>query len=318
MAIFSKKLKLKNTAGTTQNANIYSTASEAGSNYMRAVVDGQTAYIALGSISDANRTSGRVKKTNGGTYAILKTSVPPYGYSYLTTNGSFTVPSGVTKLRVTCVGGGAGGCSGLLRGSYEEVPCESPMTVTTGVGGGQTKFGSVVANGGSSPTYKFFRIYHPGSGDPGEGGNLPYWSDYYADVRWSYGYYNGTVSSSDDGVPGGSAVPLANIHGSVIGYAGSGGYADSGHVCIMRAGYTCANINNGGNYDFRVCSGASGYRTISTINVTPGPVIGYSIGRGGYWCDGSNLQSSSWNSGGHGGDLGRSGAILVEWGSGIQ
>ena len=62
MAIFSKKLRIKNSAGTTQVANIYSTASEAGSNYMRATVDGQAAYISLGSTTDANRTSGRVKK----------------------------------------------------------------------------------------------------------------------------------------------------------------------------------------------------------------------------------------------------------------
>ena len=69
MAELTKNLHfLKN--GTEQTAKIYTTASEAGSNYITVKVDGTTGYVPINDISHGNATIGRVTKS-GGIYAIL-------------------------------------------------------------------------------------------------------------------------------------------------------------------------------------------------------------------------------------------------------
>ena len=69
MAEMTKKLHfLKN--GTEQTAKIYTTASEAGSNYISVKVDGTTGYVPINDISHGNATMGRVAK-GGSIYAIL-------------------------------------------------------------------------------------------------------------------------------------------------------------------------------------------------------------------------------------------------------
>ena len=69
MAELAKNLHfLKN--GTEQTAKIYTTASEAGSNYITVKVAGTTGYVPINDISHGNATIGRVAK-GGSTYAIL-------------------------------------------------------------------------------------------------------------------------------------------------------------------------------------------------------------------------------------------------------
>ena len=69
MAELAKKLHfLKN--GTEQTAKIYTTASEAGSNYIKVKVSGSSGYVALGETTDELATKGRVSKA-GTIYAIL-------------------------------------------------------------------------------------------------------------------------------------------------------------------------------------------------------------------------------------------------------
>lgn len=285
MAIFSKKLRIKNTSGSTQVVNIYSTTGESGSNYMRTTVNGQAGYVTLGSTSDANRTSGRVKKTNGVTYAILVSSVPAYGYNYITWNGSFTVPSGVTKLRVTCVGGGAGG---IIWRDHEH----GTGTITTnGQNGGNTVFGSVVASGAIAAIWKYTRTV-TGSGE--------YVEDHTTTIQksGSTGSQNMGVYSGFSFYSGAGAVALTNYAGTAIGYAGAGGNADGdGHPFIGP--------------------GASGYKVVTTVGVSPGQVIGYSVGGGGLFSWSGGLGNGG-SSGGNGGSPGSAGAILVEWGKGIQ
>lgn len=291
MATLAKKFRMRTSSGAVQLANIYSTPGEANNNTMRVLADNIAGYVAVGSIGDPRQTNGRVRKTNGVTYAILTDGAPAYGYGYYTSNGSFTVPSGVTKLRVTCVGGGAGGMvgTGITRAS----PTASTYTTEQrGFAGGTTTFGSVSAGGGSAAYVRWTSLREP-SGEV-----------YVTIVQLhSYAYSNGYHSpggsmKSSSVFQGGAAVPLTNYAGTVIGRAGAGGYADN------KFGFTAP--------------GASGYRTVTTINVTPGQVIGYSIGAGSAWSNYGAAQGSTWNSGGLGGDLGRAGAILVEWGEGIQ
>ena len=69
MAELTKTLHfLKN--GTEQTAKIYTTASEAGSNYITVKVDGTTGYVPIGDIGNINATMGMVNKS-GNTYTIL-------------------------------------------------------------------------------------------------------------------------------------------------------------------------------------------------------------------------------------------------------
>ena len=62
---------LKN--GTEQTAKIYTSASEAGSNYITVKVDGTTGYVPIGDIGNINATMGMVNKS-GNTYTILYSS----------------------------------------------------------------------------------------------------------------------------------------------------------------------------------------------------------------------------------------------------
>jgi hypothetical protein len=296
MATLSAKLYMKNTSGTTQSAVIYSTTAESGTPYLAVNVNGTTqGYVHLGSTSNSLATSGRVKATNGTTYAICSSSTPAYSYKYITSSGSFTVPSYVTKLRVTCVGGGAGGFISNCGGSSKPSSWLSSSTSdTSGFAGGTTTFSSVSAKGGTAARNKVTTYTYRQSGEViAESSNV-------TDISTiSYGANNGSYyACSYDSYSGGAAVSLTDKNGTSRGTAGAGGYAD-GNPCS-------------------VYPGASGYKTTSTISVTPGQVISYTVGSGSSWSNYGSAQSSSWNSGGKGGAPGSAGAILVEWGSGIQ
>ena len=74
MAELTKNLHfLKN--GTEQTAKIYTTASEAGNNYITVKVDGTTGYVPIGDIGNINATMGMVNKS-GNTYTILYSKLP--------------------------------------------------------------------------------------------------------------------------------------------------------------------------------------------------------------------------------------------------
>lgn len=284
MATLSKKLHIRTIGGSEQLAKIYSTAAEAGTVYMRARADNVDGYVALGSVGDARKTNGRVSKS-GTTYAILTDGTPNYAHKVLTTNGSFTVPVGVIKLRVTCVGGGAGGI--IWRDSEH-----GTGTITTnGQNGGNTVFGSVTAKGAVAALWKYTRK------QVGSGEYVSYDTTTITKTgskgSQNMGVYGGTGSYG-----GGGAVALTLISGSSAGSAGAGGYADGDHHPFIGPG-------------------ASGYKTVKTISVTPGQVIKYSIGGGGRFSWSGGLGNGG-NSGGNGGSPGSRGAILVEWGRGIQ
>lgn len=120
MSILSKKLYVQKTGGTAVACNIYSTSAEAGDKALRVRVDNTDGYIALKATDDANATGMRVKigsviyavatkHESGGGVAV------PYTEKYWTDAGnhSFTVPAGVTRLRVAVCGGGGGEPNGL-------------------------------------------------------------------------------------------------------------------------------------------------------------------------------------------------------------
>lgn len=119
MAELVKKLHfLKN--GTEETAKAYSTAAEVSGEYITNKIDAVTAYVPIGETTDERATIGRVIKS-GETKAILNTGKPPYGKVEHLEAGtfSFTVPKGVTKLRVTLVGGGGGGGGGATAEQFD-------------------------------------------------------------------------------------------------------------------------------------------------------------------------------------------------------
>lgn len=290
MATFSKKLYMKNTAGTQQSAEIYSTTGEVGSAYAHLVVDGTTGYVPLVSTSNARATSGRVTETSGTTYAIGKAGYVAYSYGLYTSSGTFTVPAKVYKLRVTCVGGGAGVLCYMGRFSItgDDYTYKGPGSYWYYSGAGRkTTFSSVSASGAGSN--KVYCVVSSRAVSENYYKNYPT----YSNQTVGGGGVSGTSYKSCGYKSGTSGLYVTTIKGNSFGpYGKGGGGGGDGH-----------------NDTVYTITGSSGYRTTSTISVTPGQKIAYTVGGGGSgFQDGAayNVESGS------------AGAILVEWGLGIE
>ena len=180
MSILSQKLYIKK-GSSTAACNIYSTAAEAGDKALR-VGNG---YVALKPITDANATAGRVS-VGGVTYAIATkhesgggASVPYTEKSWTDAgNYSFSVPDGITRLRVALCGGGAG--KGNLIGNGKNGGNTSAFGITaTGGNGGGVAWGKGAggkpnghASTGNNVTDGFALSFDKSSGDYGKGGNF--------------------------------------------------------------------------------------------------------------------------------------------------
>lgn len=178
MSILSQKLYITK-GSSTAACNIYSTAAEAGDKALR-VGNG---YVALKDVTDANATAGRVS-INGVTYAIATQHTAavsvPYTEKYWTEAGShsFTVPAGITRIRVAVCGGGAGKGSLFSNGKGGGNTSAFGITATGGHGGGVT-FGKGAggepnghASTGNNVTDGFALSFDKSSGDYGKGGNF--------------------------------------------------------------------------------------------------------------------------------------------------
>lgn len=178
MSILSQKLYIKK-GSSTAACNIYSTAAEAGDKALR-VGNG---YIALKPITDANATAGRVS-INGVTYAIATQHTAavsvPYTEQQWTKAGSytFTVPDGITRVRVAVCGGGAGKGNLVGNGKGGGNTLAFGITATGGHGGGVAwrKGAGGEPNGhastGDNVTDGFALSFDKSSGDYGKGGNF--------------------------------------------------------------------------------------------------------------------------------------------------
>ena len=173
------ELYIQKTGGTAVGCNIYSTAAEAGGKALR-VGNG---YVALKPITDANATAGRVS-INGVTYAIATQHTAavsvPYTEQQWTKAGSytFTVPDGITRVRVAVCGGGAGKGSLFSNGNGGDNTSAFGITATGGHGGGVAfrKGAGGKPNGhastGNNVTDGFALSFDKSSGDYGKGGNF--------------------------------------------------------------------------------------------------------------------------------------------------
>lgn len=289
MSSLAKKLYIRNSAGTQQTANIYDDVTEAYPAYMHLTVDGTTAYIPIVATNDSKATIGRVTESNGVTYAIASRASVPYNSAYYTSTGSFTVPSGVYRVRVTCVGGGAGSVIW-----FRNMPRGTNITGYNG--GGTTSFGSLVSASGATSTYVSGNYEWVGTGE----------SQSHEWVLYGYTVSQGTTNATyirvyGVWVAGGPAVPLTRYDGSVAGYAGAGGQGNAQYVS-----------------DFST-TGASGYKTVSVVSVTPGTTIQCNVGAGGpAWFDWTTTYEGAFGNSGRHVWPGSAGAILVEYGGAIE
>lgn len=183
-----------------------------------------------------------VVNSRGQVTSVTSSSVSaggPQGMQVFTSSGTFTVPSGVTKLKLTCVGGGGGGGGYSQRGSYFGSggsgggggASEGVLTVTSGqtisvtIGAGGGAGGSLGSGGtagsGASGGSTIFDVITAGGGGGGGGG-----------YSASNGYLNGGAGSLG-GASGGS-LNLSGMYGSstslAIGSYGSGGGQTSNGV----------------------------------------------------------------------------------------
>ena len=207
---------MTNSAGTQQTATLYSATADVGSNYAMLYVDSTNCYVPLVSTSATTATSGRVIK-NGTTYAIGSSASVAYDYREFktATSGTFTVPSGVYKLRVTCVGGGSGGVcvtssdltvskvSTYLK-SYSGSNGVYTNARFKNVDGGTTTFGSVSASGGYKAYTTAKYTYTVGTGDEPETVTCFYPTK----ITTNVGYNQATMYSDGTWHAGASAVPL--------------------------------------------------------------------------------------------------------------
>lgn len=173
------KLYIQKTGGTAVGCNIYNTAAEAGDKALRV----GSGYVALKDVTDANATAGRVS-INGVTYAIATQHTAavsvPYTEKYWTEAGShsFTVPAGITRIRVAVCGGGAGKGSLVGNGKGGGNTSAFGITATGGHGGGVAwgKGAGGEPNGhastGNNVTDGFALSFDKSSGNYGKGGNF--------------------------------------------------------------------------------------------------------------------------------------------------
>ncbi len=207
VALYSKQLHIRK-AGVVSDINLYTTLNETGNSAL-AIKDGETTvYAKLGATTDALTSPLRVRK-NGETRAVLTQAKPTYTEVAYTTPGTytFTVPIGVTRIRVALCGGG----------------------------------GSILAPGGASSFGSLI------TAEGGKGNNLLATPNGYPGYLYSERGPNYGTDQSKSGAPFGFAVSFTNTKGSYGkglisssfnpafgrfgGYGGSGAY-DSNYFAV--------------------------------------------------------------------------------------
>lgn len=261
MAELAKKLHFKKN-GTEQTAKAYSTVDEAGDNYVPLKIDGVACYAPIGATNDAMATNGRVIK--GGTaYAIKSQSKPAYTEISYTTAGTytFTVPSGVTRMRVAVCGGGGGGA---LANNH------------TGGTGGTSKFGSLInatgGGGGTGATNSKTPVAGAGGSPNGRSGNAGKVADGTtvaggAGFALSFTMANGTYGAGGS-AQGASFYDDMNSFDYHPAGGGSGGY-NSNYVSVTPLTTYSISVGGGGSAsygdrnDYIPKSGKSGFVLIA-------------------------------------------------------
>lgn len=179
MSELIKKAYFKNAAGIIQTAKLYTTLTETQGQGVSIIVDDIQAYMKYAEATDTSATAVRIKLSDGSIKAVLSQAQIPYGSITYTTNGTFTPPAGVTKVRVSMTGGGGGGGGYYygntgIGGNGGNTSFGTYMTAIGGTGGGASDNG--IGGGrdinGGIPTFLWNISGQPGqlNGGPGQGG----------------------------------------------------------------------------------------------------------------------------------------------------
>jgi hypothetical protein len=270
-------------AGTTSGTALVSTGNTDGT--LQLQVNGTTPSVTLaanGSIGVGSTPgygiNGQVL-TSSGTGSAPTWTTPAGGFSTMqvfTSSGTFTIPSGKTTIKVTVVGGGAGG--------------ESFNATTTATNGGDSTIASgtqtistITGGGGVTPLNSVGNAYRPGNGGTASGGDINFVG--------SAGGMGSLVSYGEAGFGGGSFLggitpPVYQTTGRAGSAYGSGGSGGS------SAGYAGGGGGGGG--------AAIKYLT----SLTPGNTLAVTIGAAGVGGSGGGYPA--------GGD-GFKGVVFIEY-----
>jgi hypothetical protein len=211
-----------------------------------------------------------------------------------TSSGTFTVPSGITAVKVTVIGGGGagatipryyvgsgGGAGGTAIRYITGLTPNMSITVTVGAAGGTSSFGSYCsATGGSAGTYD-----SGGSGVPWPGGAGGVGSGGTINITGGAGGYTVILN-----VPTGPC----SVAGFVMSGSGGGSSGQAGTIGIGNS-YSPGGAGR--------ISGMGGYGLY--LNSTGVAATGYGNGGGGAY----SISSSVGLSGG----AGSPGIVIVEW-----
>lgn len=159
------------------------------------------------------------------------------GMAYFTSSATWTIPSGVTKIRVIAIGGGGGGCAGSLGGGGGGY-AETVLSVS-----GYSTLPVTVGTGGAAAPQAFPFL-------PGDNGTLS------GMLNLTASGGNGAVANGSDGFGGNGINAVVSNYGQ-RGDGNGGGAGGS----VPGTVYTPTNGNVGGS---QVSVGHGGYGNTST------------------------------------------------------
>ena len=259
MAEYSKKLHIRK-AGVITDIKLYSTIGEVGSNYITLKDGSNVIYGKLGSTGDANVSNLRVRKSST-IYGVLKMASIPYTEISYTSVGTytFTVPQGITRIRVAVIGGAGGGMTNYGDSYY-----------VTSAGGASSVNGLISAGGGGGISCDGSEIFAGGGGGSpnGNGGNH----------KQSIGTANGAVGhalsfTNAVGTYGGSSSMVNSINGNYAYSGGGGGWNTAYFTVSSGATYTVVVGSKGADY---VQNGSWGH--VGTAGQAGAVLIAYGVG----------------------------------------
>lgn len=235
-------------------------------------------------------TNISVTNTAGGITIANTASGGLGGMQVFTANGTFTIPSGVTNVKVTIVGGGGGGASGSSAGGGGGAGGGACIKFLTGLTSGNTLSVTV--------------------GSAGSGGSSGYYNSGGTGGTSSVASGTQTITTlSATGGAGGKFYYASNT--SPYGAGSQGGIGSNGNMNIRGGGGSPAPTLYGGNYvqigGFGGGSilGGQGYMNSTTATPANG-ASGSAYGGGGTggYSDGCTLYS---------GGAGATGIVIFEW-----
>ena len=266
---------------TTQGRVRLNEDTDNGTNYVELQAPANLAANLTLTMPAADGTNGQYLQTNGSGVLSFSTVSGYAGPSaqVFTSNGTFTIPTGITRLKVTVIGGGGGGggstiSNGSAGGNSSVASGTQSITTITANGGGGGSAGNqsqrVAGGDGGSATNGDLNIRGGGGGNGSP------------DLSSNFG-----GSSSLGG--GARAATNQNANGTAasVGYGGGG----SGGR-ITGCGHFWEGAGGGG--------GATAIKWLSSL--TPGNTLSVTIGSGG------NAGSGSFNGG-----AGAAGVVFFEW-----